>query len=171
MNTRKDLMRTSCQEYRKAGKKERGAILDRLAETTGMNRDYLATVLRNYGRKVRAALDGKPVEYKAGGRKKAARKKRERGKRGGRPVKYGSEFVKTLSTIWEEHGLLCGKLLVPYIRSTIDFLKEEPKYGITDDIRLLLLEVSPTEADILLAPPARRERYKESARQQRPPSR
>ncbi|MDR2491055.1 MAG: hypothetical protein LBD20_06605 [Spirochaetaceae bacterium] len=58
MNTRKDLFKTSCQEYRKAAKKERGEILYRLTETTGMNRDYLATVLRNYGRTVQAALDG-----------------------------------------------------------------------------------------------------------------
>ncbi|MDR2491176.1 MAG: hypothetical protein LBD20_07230 [Spirochaetaceae bacterium] len=46
-----------------------------------MNRDYLAAVLRYYGRKVQAALDRKPVELEAGGRKKAARKKRERKKR------------------------------------------------------------------------------------------
>ncbi|MDR2521959.1 MAG: hypothetical protein LBC72_05350, partial [Spirochaetaceae bacterium] len=32
MSTRKDLFRTSGQEYRKAGKKERGEILDRLTE-------------------------------------------------------------------------------------------------------------------------------------------
>jgi hypothetical protein len=123
MNTRKDLFRTSGQEYRKAGKKERGVILDRLTETTGMNRDYLATVPRNYGKKVSAVIDGKPVELEGGGRKKPLRKKRERGKRGGRPVKYGAAFVKTLTVIREEHGLMCGKLLVPYIRSTIDFLK------------------------------------------------
>jgi hypothetical protein len=53
--------------YRKAGKKERGVILDRLTETTGMNRDYLATVLRNYGRKVPAVPEGKPVAVEAGG--------------------------------------------------------------------------------------------------------
>ncbi|MDR2484748.1 MAG: transposase, partial [Treponema sp.] len=69
----------------------------------------------------------------------------------GRPVKYGAAFVKTLAVIREEHGLLCGKLLAPYIRSTIDFLAEEPKYGITEDIYRLLLEASPAEADILLA--------------------
>jgi hypothetical protein len=134
MSTRKDLYRTSCQEYRKAGKKERGVILDRLTGTTGMNRDYLATVLRNYGGKVPAESEGKPVAVEAGGRKKPAAKKRERGKRGGRTVKYGEGFVKTLAVIREEHGLLCGKLPAPYIRSTIDFLAEEPKYGITEDI-------------------------------------
>jgi hypothetical protein len=105
-------------------------------------------------------------------------------------VKYGAAFVKTLTVIREEHGLMCGKPLVPYIRSTIDFLKAKadcyakgpypalqgvikgmdpetytlPKqhppslqggvvdYGITDDIYRLLLEASPAEADILLAP-------------------
>jgi hypothetical protein len=76
-------------------------------------------------------LGGKPVELEAGGRKKPERKKREREKRGGRPVKYGCEFVKTLTVIWEEHGCMCGKPPAPYIRSVIDFLKEEAGYGIT----------------------------------------
>jgi hypothetical protein len=103
MSTRKELYRTSCQEYRKAGKKERGEILDRLTGITGMNRDYLAAVLRNCGRKVQAVIDGKAVEVEAGGRKKAARKKRERGKRGGRP------FVReTAGAVYSFHDRFSG---------------------------------------------------------------
>ncbi|MDR1957141.1 MAG: hypothetical protein LBQ30_09855 [Treponema sp.] len=48
MYSRQEIYRTSWREYQRAAKQERGAILDRLVLTTGINRDYLATTLRNY---------------------------------------------------------------------------------------------------------------------------
>jgi hypothetical protein len=47
---------------------------------------------------------------------------------------------------------MCGKLLAPLIRSMIDFLaaSTKPDYGISDDIRGMLLRASPVEVDILL---------------------
>jgi len=59
-----------------------------------------------------------------------------------------------LEAIWLECGRPCGKLLVPMIRDMIDFLQDarDPEYGITTEIRRLLLQVSPAEADILLKP-------------------
>ncbi|MDR2741758.1 MAG: hypothetical protein LBB98_06340, partial [Treponema sp.] len=111
---------------------------------TGLNRSYLATTLGSYDRKKGA---GKPGT-------KNRRASRPEGKRGGRPVKYGEGFVKVLSAIWEEFGKPSGKLLVPMIAGMIDFLaeSEEPNYGITEEIRGLLLEVSASEADLLLKP-------------------
>jgi hypothetical protein len=59
-----------------------------------------------------------------------------------------------LSAIWDEFGKPCGKLLVPMIGGMIDFPaeSEEPRYGITEEIRGLLQEVSASEADLLLKP-------------------
>ena len=76
------------------------------------------------------------------------------GKRGGRPVKYGEAFSKVLGKIWDEFGKPCGKLLVPMIKGMIDFLVKsvEPCYGITEEIKKLLLEVSAAQADIVLKP-------------------
>jgi hypothetical protein len=56
--------------------------------------------------------------------------------------------------IWDGYGKPCGKLLVPMIRGMTDFLEESktPDYGITGEIKKLLLEVSAAEADILLKP-------------------
>jgi hypothetical protein len=70
------------------------------------------------------------------------------------PVKYGEGFVKVLSAIGDEFGKPCGKLLVPVIKGMIEFLveSEHPQYGIPEEIRKLLLEVSVAEADILLKP-------------------
>jgi hypothetical protein len=144
MHSRQEIYKANWREYRKAGKKEQGKILDRLVLTTGINRGYLATVLRNYGKDGDAASCGKAVKGK--------RKARAGGKRGGRPQVYGERFAGVLEAIWREHGRMCGKLLVPMIRETIGFLAESkhPDYGIDDAIRELLLRVSPAEADRLL---------------------
>jgi hypothetical protein len=119
-------------------------MLDSLAPVTGLNRSCLATALGNYGKK-------EGMEKPPG---KGKRKPRPAVKRGGRPVKYGEDFVKVLSRIWDDYGKPCGKLLVPMIRGIIGFLEGSgnPDYGITLETRRLLLEVSAAEADILLKP-------------------
>jgi transposase InsO family protein len=141
MSSRKAIVQNTYREYQQAGKKGRGEILDRLVPVTGMNRDYLATVLGRYGK-------DRPAEE---GRATGKRKSRPEGKRGGRPPKYGTEFVKVLTAIWYDHGRPCGKLLVPMIRAMIGFLGADGGYGITAELRKLLEEVSPAEADLLLA--------------------
>jgi hypothetical protein len=148
MATRNELVKAHYQEYQKADKKRKGAILDELTEVAGWNRDYLATRLTNYTEKVSMTMEGVPVKLKA----VRSRKSRAEGKRGGRPVVYKADFVKVLTDVWADHGQMCGKLLVPAIKGMIDFLETDSEYGITAEIRALLVKVSPAEADILLKP-------------------
>ena len=142
MHSRQEILKANFKDYQKASKKGRKELLDRLVPVTGFNRSCLATALGNYGRK--GDLEKLPA--------KGRRKPRPAGKRGGRPVKYGEDFVKVLSRIWDEYGKPCGKLLVPMVCGMIDFLQgsKDPDYGITLEIRKLLLEASAAEADILL---------------------
>jgi hypothetical protein len=140
MHCRQEIIKANYKAYQEAGKKGRGEILDRLVPVTGMNRDYLATALGRYGKDA-AVGEGKP---------QGKRKPRPEGKRGGRPPKYGAEFVKLLMAIWYDHGRPWGKLLVPMIRGMIDFLEADGGYGICGEMRALLEEVSPAEADLLL---------------------
>jgi len=144
MHSRQEILKDNFEAYQKASKKGRKELLDRLVPVTGMNRSYLATALGNYGKKGDAGKGG------AKGRKKP----RPEGMRGGRPVIYGEDFVKVLSAIWDDYGKPCGKLLVPMIGRMIQFLQEskDPEYGITEEIKELLLNVSAAEADILLKP-------------------
>ena len=144
MHSRQEILKTNFMDYQGASKKGRKELLDRLVPVTGLNRSYLATALSTYGRKGDLPKPGR----------KGKRKQRPQGKRGGRPVKYGESFTALLSRIWDEYGKPCGKLLVPMIRSIIDFLAEsqKPDYRITAENRKLLLEVSAAEADILLKP-------------------
>jgi hypothetical protein len=51
----------------------------------------------------------------------------------------------------------CGKLLSPLIRGSIDFLTtlKEPDYGINDETKVLLVQVSGAQIDRLPAPARR----------------
>jgi hypothetical protein len=141
MHSRREILKANYEEYQRASKKGRMELLDRLVPVTGLNRSYLATA---------------PGKAAAGDRtgRNGERKKRPEGKRGGRPRKYGEGFVKVPGAIWDDFGRPCGKLLVPMIKGMIEFLAESdaPHYGITEEIRELLLDVSAAEADILLKP-------------------
>jgi len=150
MSARREIFEAHYLRYQQAGKRERGKILDEITGTTGQNRDHVAHVLTNYGKKRAVEIDGKTVILEA----RLPRRKREVGKRGGRPAKYGAVFVAVLTRIWEDHGRPCGKLLAPTIRGMIDFLaaSKKPNYGITDEIKVLLVKISGAQIDRLLAP-------------------
>jgi hypothetical protein len=134
MHSRQEILKDNFRDYQKTSKKERKELLDSLVPVTGLNRSYLATALGGYSKK------GGTAGTVAKGRKKP----RSEEKRGGRQVKYGEGFVKVLCMIWDGYGKPCGKLLVPMIRGMTDFLEESktPDYGITGEIKKLLLEVS-----------------------------
>lgn len=148
MHSRKEVVKGSYRDYQKATKKDKKEMPDNPVKVTGLNRDYLAHVLASYKETGEVVADGKLVKLKA----KSKRKARAEGKRGGRPVNYRPGFVKVLRAIRMDHGRPCGKLLVPALRSMVDFpaASGEPDYGISEDIRALLLRVSAAEADILL---------------------
>ena len=155
LKTRKEIQKEHCRRYQLASKKEKGKILDELEGATGQNRDYLAWVLTSYGKATWVTIDGKRVKLVAGG------KKRKRGKRrgaGGRPRKYHDGCIASLTKIWDFFDRLCGARLVPFIRNTIDFLEasRNPDFGITSDIRQLLLEISDSHVDRLLQPAKKR---------------
>jgi hypothetical protein len=67
MHSRQEIIKADGEEYRKAGKKGRGKILERLVKTTGLNRDHLAARLRNFGKDGAAESGGEAGK----GRRKA----------------------------------------------------------------------------------------------------
>jgi transposase InsO family protein len=136
-----------CAEYRRAGKKEKGRILDEVLSDAGGNRDYWATKLRNYNRTVFAAgADGKSVKYVARDRKKGEKHP------GGRPKVYTEEFVKLLTGLWMDFGRRCPKRLLPDLRDMIEYLCADEEYRIDEKNRALLMKISPAQASRLLAP-------------------
>ncbi|MDR0376543.1 MAG: hypothetical protein LBH70_01990 [Spirochaetaceae bacterium] len=106
MKTRREIYEAHYRRYQRAGKHEKGEILDEVAGTTGLNRDHLAHVLSSYGKE-----QGARVEGQAGvGEARQRRRKREPGKRGGRPARYQDPaFVALVTRLWEDHGRPCGR--------------------------------------------------------------
>jgi hypothetical protein len=151
MKARREIFEAHCRRYQRAGKKDKGKILDEVAGTTGLNRDRLAHVLSSYGRRQAVRLEGQAAKREA----RLGHGKREPGKRGGRPPRYQERaFVALLTRVWEDHGRPCGKLLAPLIRGMIDFLvaSKEPDCGVSDEHKALLITVSGAQIDRLLAP-------------------
>jgi hypothetical protein len=98
MKAGREIVEVHYRRYLQAGKKDKGKIPDEVSGTTGLNRDHLAQVLSNY-RKKRA------------GEGRTGHKKREPGKRDGRPPRYQNKgFAALLISIREDHGRPCSKL-------------------------------------------------------------
>ena len=157
MKTRKKICGKIFKRYQKAGKKEKGRILDEYAQTLDLNRDYLAHLLTNWEKKRYAISGGKLVKYTAKppvkGHDKAAG-----GKKTGRPEKYHKAFVSVLTAVWELFDYQCGKLLSPLLRGIIDFLVLE--FNLSEDLRRLLLSASPATIDRKLKKEKQRFRLK-----------
>jgi hypothetical protein len=93
MKERKRIAEATAGRYRKAGKKEKGAILNEFVELTGFARSYAALVLRNQGRVI-------PVNRKLRVRGDVGKKLPRRG----RGPTYDEQTVKALVQV-AHHGL------------------------------------------------------------------
>ena len=111
MKERKRIAEATAGRYRKAGKKERGVILNEFVELTGFARSYAAMVLRNQGRVVQ-------VNHKL-------RVRGDLGKqlpRRGRGPTYDEPTVKALVQVWRIMDYICGKRLAPVLGEIVERL-------------------------------------------------
>jgi len=157
MKTRKKIYGALFKRYQKTGKKGKTQILDEYSVTLGLNRDYLANLLTNWGKTRYAPSSGKPVKYIAKPPAKG-RCKGSVGKKAGRPEKYHKAFVKALASIWEFFDYPCGKLLAPLIKSAIGFLVLE--FSLVNEFQALFESVSPATIDRKLKQEKKRFRIK-----------
>jgi hypothetical protein len=92
MNERKAVTRETREEYLKAGKKEKGLILDQYLRLTGYNRKYAVRALSTPPAKTTTVvIDGKTLVLKAG-------KKPKPKNRLGKPL-YARETLARIETI------------------------------------------------------------------------
>jgi hypothetical protein len=145
MKARKEIYAEQASKYREATKKGKGKILDEVADITGGNRDYLATMLRNYNRTALAQVEGEPVKY-------VARNMKKREKRSWRPRTYTEDVVKVLTSIWADFNMRDPKRLIPDIRGMMEYLKGSGKYDITEEVEEKLMRLSASQATRLLKP-------------------
>ena len=141
MRTRQEMTMAVARRYRSANRGEKSVMLDDFVADTGYTRAYAALVLRDCGRRLLYALDDSMVEA-------VASVKRRRG--GGRPRVYTAEVRQAVEQLWKKFGYMCGKRLVPVIRSALPFLDDEEFLQISPPVRQALSRISPATVDRLL---------------------
>lgn len=121
---REELVTGIALRYAKAGKKEKGAILDEAVKDTGYNRKYLISKLgRMTFSRTAQGFDGRKE-------KRAYRKRHgECGKRG-RPKEYDETLRASLTAIWEMFDMMCSKRLVKLIHDNITAIASYPPFHV-----------------------------------------
>ncbi len=115
--------------YRRAGRREKGRILDEFCQTTGMHRKAAIRLLAGV----------KPL--------KAGRQPRRR--------KYGPEVAQALRQVWEVGDRMCGKLLVGAMSDLVEALERHGELRLARAEREALLSMSAATMDRLLRPARR----------------
>lgn len=113
--------------YVKAGRKEKGQILDEFVAATGYHRKWAVGLLRQ----------GPPPTRRG---------------RGGRPRVYSAVAVGALRQVWEASGELCGKRLAPFLDELVSALEAEGALRVAAPVREQLLRMSAATIDRRLRP-------------------
>jgi hypothetical protein len=113
--------------YARAGRAEKGRILDEFVAATGYHRKWAIGLLRH----------GPPPA---------------RSGRGGRPRAYSAVVVGALRTVWEASGELCGKRLAPFLPELVPALEAEGVLTLEAAVRAGLLTMSAATIDRRLHP-------------------
>ena len=119
MQTKKELFGIELDRYLKAGKKEKGRILDALQRQTGMWRE---SIMRGFRR----------LQLQSAGDKKKR----------GRKTYYTGDVCAALNEIWEAANQCCGELLHPVIAEYVSILKRDAMWNYEDTTTDKLLAMS-----------------------------
>lgn len=124
--------------YRRAGKKQKGVILQQFIDLTGYVRRYGARLLRQHDKKTRAG----PITIVGDVSKKVRRTRR--------PI-YDDEVVADLRKIWMIMDCICGKRLKAALADVIPVLKRNMEIQLSPASEQKLLKISASTIDRLLA--------------------
>ena len=113
--------------YARAGRVEKGQMLDEFVAATGYHRKWASGLLRH----------GPPPGRRG---------------QGGRPRVYSAVVVGALRTVWEASGELCGKRLAPFVPEFVAALEAEGAVALDPAVREQLLQMSAATMDRRLHP-------------------
>lgn len=113
-------------EYRSAGWKEKGVLLDTCVAATGYSRKYLTKLLRTDW-----------AEDSGAGRRKRRRR-------------YDEGVKEALKLVWLASNRLCSKRLVPFLPTLMVSMQRFGHLPISGDVKEKLLSLSPATVDRLL---------------------
>lgn len=146
MKERKRIAEATAGRYRKAGKKEKGVILNEFVELTGFARSYAALVLRNQGRVVQV---NRKIRVRGDVGKKLPRR--------GRGATYDAPTVKVLVQVWRLMDYICGKRLAPVLGEIVERLLGHNELRCDANTSQKLARMSAATIDRLLR--AERQKY------------
>ena len=141
MKERRRIAEATAGRYRKAGKKEKGVILNEFVELTGFARSYAALVLRNQGRVVQVS---RKLRVRGDLGKKLPRR--------GRGPTYDEQTVKTLVQVWRIMDYICGKRLAPVLGEIVERLLRHNELRCDAATSKKLRRMSAATIDRLLRP-------------------
>lgn len=121
--------RKLAERYRRAGKNEKGAILDTLCSITGYSRDHAARLLRA----------GPPP-------------RQQRRQRRSRLRTYDAEVLFALRRIWATLDGPCGKRVHAALPEMVVAMERCMELNVSNEVRAKLLAISAATIDRLLAP-------------------
>lgn len=135
-----ELAERVAQRYSRAGRREKGQILDGFCADTGMHRKAA----------IRLLARARPAE----------------GRRSGRPSNYTAQATAALVSVWEHGGRMCGKLLVGVMGELVEALERHGELHLHPEVRAQLLRMSAATIDRRLRPvrtAGRRQPYRASS--------
>lgn len=144
MSEKQAVIKAWSAQYRKAGKKDKGQILDKVVELTGYNRWYAVGLLRLDGKVIRT---GRRVRLVGDLRKKVKRTRQRL---------YDDGVLGRLKQIWAIMDCICGKRLVAILPEIIPILEKHGEIALDAVARKKLLSISAATIDRLLAPERRK---------------
>jgi hypothetical protein len=142
MDERKSLVRETARRYQRAGKKQKGRILEEFLHSTGYNRKYAIHILANEGK----TSWTKRRDEVVGLRMKASCRGGKRHKAGRKKV-YDEAVCNSVLKIWRHFDHMCSKLLKEFIKVNIDDLFRSAWLRLDEDHREPLLYISAATID------------------------
>ena len=135
MRTRKALVESFVERYKKACKKVKSKLLTGFVDATGYDRCYARRLLR-VGHKQKKVPGPSDLPITGRGRKKF----------------YTPDVLAALKKIWHILRFACGKRLIPAIPEMIRVLEKFGEVRFSGEIKKKLSTMSPATADRLLKP-------------------
>jgi len=126
LSARTELTVSLRTRYQQAKRPEKRKILDEFTAATGYHRKYAVSLLKG----------------------SVAKHKRTKVRR--RPRLYNEAVKDALIVIWKASNQLCSKRLVPFLPELLVVLERNGHFSLPEEIRKLLLSISPATVDRLL---------------------
>ena len=128
MSQRRAVTKTIAARYKRAGRVEKGTILDELCATTGWHRNHARKAL-GQGLRPRVVRPRRP-----------------------RVPQYGEDVVVGLRFCWAVLGAPTGKRLAPVMGELVATLRRFGEFDVSDELAAALTAMSPATMDRRLAP-------------------